>query len=86
MQGRPHPRNRLFVEAWQHMEVGHDRFAGCVEIKDSEILKDVELASIAFRAGDSDSIYLDMKLYEPDIKSRQYSIRVPFGFIDTIAD
>lgn len=86
MQGRPHRENRLFLEAWQHMEVGHDRFAGCLEIKDREIFGDVELSSIAFRAADADSIYLDMKLYGPDNKSRLYSIRVPFTFIDTIAD
>ena len=85
-QGRAYPVNRLFLEAWQHKAVGHDVFVGCVEIKDEEIAKDVELARIAFRTAERDSIDLDMSLYDPNIKARPYTIRVPLDFIDTFPD
>ena len=78
---------KLYVEAWQHMRVGHDLFVGCMEIKDAKITMAEEVANLKFRPSESgaDATYLDMQLYQAGgAKPVPHSVKVPFEFIYSI--
>src|SRR6185312_31333 len=44
---------KLYVEAWQHMHVGHNLLVGCIEIKDAAIAMAEWAAEFHFRPVES---------------------------------
>jgi hypothetical protein len=78
---------KLYVEAWQHMLVGHNLFVGCMEIKDTAIAMAEWAADFQFRPAESgaDATYLDMQLYQgKGAKPAPHNVKVPFQFIYSI--
>ncbi len=74
--------NRLFVEAWQQLE-SEDIFAGCIEIKDKEIM-DNGAFDFQFSAAGAFSAYINMQIPLSPTLTKQYRARIPFYFIRNV--
>ena len=92
---KPAKSNRLFVEAWQRKEVGHDLFVGCIEVTDELIALASGVSNFVFEPATAPenaphlhdySVQLNMMIYQtrsaPPI---QHKVNVPLLFINHVS-